>query len=539
MNDLEYLINLYLDGLASRAEVLRLNELLRSDANARRVFTEHLNLDSALAEIAAGMPGKRAALEDIVVLNRQAILSNAFAYGVLAVAATLFISVGLWWWQFADPQTNQYARQLAGADRALSGNQQNQSESGMLSSEHGSPAMLIDEAAPLFSFERGPDGKLFEPGIYELISGVAHLRFASGAEMILNGPAQLEIIDSMHARMEYGKVRVIAPPSAKGFTVSTPSAEYIDIGTEFGLDVDRDDGASNLFVFDGQVNVARSDSKEVVKEVIEGDSSRYFKGVIAGPSPDFVSAEFPTPNEIGFVRWQDHVQDLLEDESLIGFYPFRQSSDSSLLVNQASKQESTDSLLDGKIVGARWVSGRWPGKDSLLFDGDREYVQLDIPGNYSELTIAAWLKIDRLDYEMNAIINSDRAEKGDVHFQITRQAIAKGAVQGWDTTDTFIGPPLKLGQWVHVVMVISVTDKYRKVFANGQLVRDAVMKGDSTISPGSCRLGNWLPAIGHHEKRVRAFRGKIDELAIWKRSLNESEIRALVESGRPSLHWQE
>ncbi|MEQ1830209.1 MAG: LamG-like jellyroll fold domain-containing protein, partial [Pirellula sp.] len=79
----------------------------------------------------------------------------------------------------------------------------------------------------------------------------------------------------------------------------------------------------------------------------------------------------------------------------------------------------------------------------------------------------------------------------------------------------------------------------RKVFANGQLVREGAMHGEGAISPSSCRLGNWLPAIGHHEKRVRAFRGKIDELAIWNRSLNESEIHALVESGRPSLHWQE
>ncbi|MEQ1831066.1 MAG: LamG-like jellyroll fold domain-containing protein, partial [Pirellula sp.] len=464
MNDLEYLINLYIDGLASPAENLRLNELLRSDSNARRVFAEHLNLDSALAEIAAGMPGKRAAVEDIVVLNRQVVLTNAFAYALLTVAATLFLCVGLWWWQLNDRYEPHVARQKIGTDRATTMSPQNHSSKEFVSPDNASPAMLIDEASPLFAFERGPDGKYVEPGIYELISGVAHLRFASGAEVILNGPAQLEIIDSMHARMEYGKIRVIAPPSAKGFTVSTPSAEYIDIGTEFGLDVDRADGASDLYVFDGQVNIAHSASKEIVMEVIEGNSSRFFKGMIAGPSPDFVSGEFPTPNEIGFVRWQNHVQELLEDESLIGFFPFRQSSDPSVLANQVFKQGSNpSSVLDGRIVSARWVSGRWPGKDALLFDGDREYVQLDIPGNFMDLTIAAWLKIDRLDYEMNAIVNSDRADKGDVHFQITRQAIAKGAVQGMDTTDTFIGPPLKLGKWVHVVMVISVTEKYRKV----------------------------------------------------------------------------
>ncbi len=49
-------------------------------------------------------------------------------------------------------------------------------------------------------------------------------------------------LDSMHVRREYGKLRVIAPPSAKGFSIVTPDAEYNDLGTEFGLAQDRSFG---------------------------------------------------------------------------------------------------------------------------------------------------------------------------------------------------------------------------------------------------------------------------------------------------------
>ena len=45
------------------------------------------------------------------------------------------------------------------------------------------------------------------------------------------------------------------PRFARGYTILTPTAEVVDLGTEFGVDVD-DSGASEVHVFDGDV-VAR------------------------------------------------------------------------------------------------------------------------------------------------------------------------------------------------------------------------------------------------------------------------------------------
>lgn len=75
---------------------------------------------------------------------------------------------------------------------------------------------------------------------------------------------------------------------------------------------------------------------------------------------------------------------------------------------------STLRVSNGRIEGARWTFGRWPRKDSLLFDGDDEFVQIDVSGEAKEITIAAWIEIDRLDYEMNAILNSDYGDDGDL-----------------------------------------------------------------------------------------------------------------------------
>jgi hypothetical protein len=80
------------------------------------------------------------------------------------------------------------------------------------------------------------------------------------------------VTDAQNVQILVGKARVIAPSTAKGFTIATRAANYIDLGTEFGLCVDPD-GGSDLFVFDGQVNVADPRSGKVLSEVFEGKSS--------------------------------------------------------------------------------------------------------------------------------------------------------------------------------------------------------------------------------------------------------------------------
>ena len=294
---------------------------------------------------------------------------------------------------------------------------------------------MVDEVGARFADESSPNGVQFRPGKYELLEGVMHLRFAQGADVVLASPARLEVTDAQHIRLAYGKIRITAPPTAKGFTVATPAANYVDLGTEFGLRVDPRSGASDLYVFDGQVNVADPQSGKILSEVTEGESSRYADGAI-GAAPPFKENEFPTPGAIGFQRWQQYEEELRQDESLLAFFPFRKTADESVLVNGLSD----DAMADGRIEGARWTTGRWPGKDALLFDRDTDFAEIEIPGEHQELTIAAWVKVDRLDHVFNAILNSDGYDLGDIHLQLTRQGIPRGGVAvGGNFEETICG----------------------------------------------------------------------------------------------------
>jgi hypothetical protein len=194
---------------------------------------------------------------------------------------------------------------------------------------------------------------------------------------------------------------------------------------------------------------------------------------------------------------------------------------------------------DGRITGARWTTGRWPGKDALLFDRDTDFAQVTIPGEHQELTIAAWVKVDRIDFVLNAILNSDGYEPGGIHFQLNRQGFARGGlVVPGSYKDTFEGKPVPLGSWVHVASVISARTRTQQIYVNGSLARERRWQSDVPLRPGSCRIGNWL--LDTKDKfPIRALRGQIDELAVWGRVLPSDEVQKLVIAGRPGLPWNE
>ena len=94
-----------------------------------------------------------------------------------------------------------------------------------------------------------------QQGDLELLQGTATLTFASGAIVSLEAPAKIKLISDMHALVKYGRVVAEVPEGAIGFRLDTPNLEVKDLGTVFAVSVDRDSGASQVDVIDGEVEV--------------------------------------------------------------------------------------------------------------------------------------------------------------------------------------------------------------------------------------------------------------------------------------------
>ncbi len=501
---LEELMEAHFRGNLSAAEKEEFTRLLDGSAEVRCRFVVLAGFESALTGIHHSSPSATAE-----PFRMMAARSRRVWLALPWLAAAACLAVALWLQRVEEPteKPTQVAAQFT--------------------------ARLVNEAGAVFADHRSPGDAGFGPGTYELKEGMVHLRFASGADLVIEAPARFELVDAMRARVHWGQVRSIVPPTAKGFTIATEGVDFEDIGTEFGLRVERGTGASAMHVFEGQVNVRKPGSGAVMESVEGGGSVAYRHGV-SEPPGTLRPGEFIAPGSIGFQRWKSQGEESLRDPALIAFFPFvRDPLEPAMLRNLAS----AGGMTSGTIHGAHWVSGRWSGKDALLFDRLSDFVELEIPGEFAELTIAVWVAIDRLDHTYNALFDSNGWESGDFHLQVQRSGfpyvdLRDNAVHG---SGKGFGSAIPMGQWSHVAAILSLRAHTARVYVNGNLSYERPLQKEAVLRPGLCRIGNWLPR-GDYEP-VRAFSGRMDELAIWNRALSQKELQIQVERGRPDYLW--
>ena len=126
---------------------------------------------------------------------------------------------------------------------------------------------------------------------------------------------------------------------------------------------------------------------------------------------------FPSVGIIGMEKWLSWRERIEKDPTLLCYFPFMpEPGDMGVLKDRAFNRPA----LDGRIEGARWVTGRWPGKQALLFDRDGDHVKVEIPGEFRQLTFTAWIYLDGCDFAMNALFNSDGWRPGALHYQLSR-----------------------------------------------------------------------------------------------------------------------
>jgi len=90
-------------------------------------------------------------------------------------------------------------------------------------------------------------------GLIGLAGGTAVLRTDSGAELVVVGPSEMNLISAERARVHHGEVVVRVTEGGEGFALITPTSEVIDLGTEFAVKVDSH-GDTEVHVFDGSVS---------------------------------------------------------------------------------------------------------------------------------------------------------------------------------------------------------------------------------------------------------------------------------------------
>lgn len=399
-------------------------------------------------------------------------------------------------------------------------------------------------------------GAMLSPGVLRLKAGLARIEFFSGATVLLEGPATLEIRSSWEASCPQGKARVRVPPPAQGFHLHVPGMKLVDLGTEFGVVADAG-GASQVTVFEGAVE-AHPDNADMrllkTGENLQRSNSGLLQGDVAPPPLTSLEQFDQLALERSQERhdaWWNWFQEVRKDPRLIACYAFKHWKDDrwDRLVNNFTQPPAPS--RSGAAVGVRWSRGRWPMKDALEFKGPGDRVRINLGTEaYSAITLACWVRVDALDRRYNALLLTDGYEAGEPHWQIYEDGRlmfsiaypdpAKSGQPNNRTNQIYYSPSIfNLGnqrRWHHLAVTYDHQNGAAVQYVDGREISretHAAHVPGRPVSFGPSELGNWgLPTDGH-KFPIRNLNGSLDEFLIYKTALSGEEVRQIYEAGRP------
>ncbi|MEQ1841949.1 MAG: LamG-like jellyroll fold domain-containing protein, partial [Verrucomicrobiales bacterium] len=385
-------------------------------------------------------------------------------------------------------------------------------------------------------------GDLVEPSRIRFQSGLVQLQFFNGVQLVMEGPADFEILSAEESFCHEGRFHAIVPHQANCFRVRTRQGELIDFGTEFGLDV-TPDGTAAVHVFEGEVAFQRKD---------DSMPTRLGVGRAALISPQGVSTPLEAdPNLFATYREVNRMHAMSTEMKLAEWYhgslfwrthpaglAYFDFEDKDYLAGTI-RAESANPYADpisGLLVGATLGEGRWPGKAGLTFGRTSDRVRISLPGTQRALTMAAWVRVNQLQARTHGLLMTDGNGSGSVHWSIDgtahllRLETSGGVAAGGHsyTSNPAIGPDL-VGQWAFLASTYDADQGLVEHFLNGRSIgRQAIEHGES-LRIGVADIGNWSSSNAPDNH----FEGVIDEMMILAIRLTPDQLAGIAVSGSP------
>ncbi len=164
------------------------------------------------------------------------------------------------------------------------------------------------------------------------------------------------------------------------------------------------------------------------------------------------------------------------------------------------------------------VQGRWPGSHAPEFVNVGDHMKIDVGGDraWPQLTLAAWVRLDRLGAPYQSLLHTDgwsNSKPGQVHWMVTRAATMRLALFGNQFapgSKSHRGPDSKTpvlpeqGRWIHVVTVYDSPTRTVRFYLNGVFDNEVHMNVAHPARLGPAQIGNW-------DLHDRKLSGRMDE----------------------------
>jgi len=518
---LERLIAAYFDQELTAAEKCELEAMLLGSARARQMFQDHsewhgLTREWALQSQTAGFLEEVPAGKKVLPFARRAWIAAGLA------ACLVF---GWWMLPSGDRPTPDSAEQPADASRddvALLGQ--------AIDVEWEGRAHAIGSALP--------------KGWLKIRKGTLQLDFYSGARVVLEGPASLELLSPDLARLELGKLTAKVPPPAEGFTVLNARLRVVDRGTEFGMSATGEDECE-VHVFDGEVELQGEVPHATARELFGGDAVLIRQGKSMAFTANRQSFVDPGRMQEAVAResaarwesWRAASQSFREAAGLRVYFDFEDLDvDGMILRNRAAGAEGDS---NGSVIGCEMLSGRWSKKSALGFAKTSDRVRFRAEGGSPSVTLMAWVRVDSLPLDHNALLSMAPDKIGEIHWKLDKEgrlligirAAPELVYESWERLESpAIVTPQDFGRWMHLATVIDGELGVMKHFVNGSQVASGPLTRRVPLQLGLANLGNFDPAspASPGVGRARAFNGRMDEFALFTRALSAEEIAGWI-----------
>jgi len=515
----------YFDQQLDPEEKSELEAMLLASSRAREIFLDHaewhgLNREWALRDASLELsPAAPAAPKPKA---RKHLRSVWISTGIAACLALAWTSYQQWKHPAPKETTSHHRHSSHGDDVAMLGQM-----TGIVWAD-GMPAL--------------PVGSPMSKGWVRIQEGTLRLDFYSGATLILNGPASLELISPDLVRLDKGRLTANVPPPAEGFTVLSANLRVVDRGTEFGMSVDQP-GDCELHVFKGEIELQGEVPASANRELRQGDALSIRNGeatniqVNRDSFTDFVSLRRidVLETETRWRNWRDHSQKFRTTPDLLAYFDFEDLEPGVPMVPNRASGASTSSF--GTIIGCERLSGRWPEKGALGFTKTSDRVRFRLSGTTPSLTLMAWMRVDSLLLEHASLITMAPDEIGELHWKMGSSGrlllgLRASKALRFDSWERLESPVVlterDLGRWMHLATVIDGDARVMKHFVNGEEVASGSIRRPTSVYLGLANLGNFDPSsperAGKHSSG-RSFNGRFDEFAMIARSLSDEEVR--------------
>jgi hypothetical protein len=369
---LDSLVSRIVDGVQTPADERALADLLARDDEARRRYRRlmavHTALHSAYASVAAQSGLEQSGLAQSASAPARPSHGTTPSMGRVAAAAVLVAGLGL----AATVGMVGFGRRPAPAAAAVPA-----------VAAVDRPLAVVTQTRFLNASTTGEPlviGRPLAGSDLQIAGGAVALTLRNGVELLLEGPADFELLSELRAVLRAGTIVVKMPKGSNGFRVETATTDVLDLGTEFAVKVGV--GAqTDVQVYDGAVLAAskpQGANGRFPRRLEAGEAAR-FSSDRKGEAIDLPYEEERFIRRLPKDRGIEHAALVAAEQELV--WQFGRPEHEAIIVSRPRGSVRIDGHLDewadapGFIA---WLGGDRSAAESvdgrMMYDADRLYI---------------------------------------------------------------------------------------------------------------------------------------------------------------------